>query len=369
MMNSSQPTPISEELLSAYLDDAVTPQERALVETAMAEDAEVAWRLETLRLTVTLLNKLPELQTPRSFALTPAMVYKSAASGTRASNDQENERTSVWTTIQSFFQAGSPLMRNFATASFASFLILAALGSFTPGSSTDIIANGRPAASAEIAAAPQPVEQVVAKQSSAQEPADAGTVSDEAETAQGTATFVALRSMQEGVETAETPLGDAPVFTTESLETDAAAYAAGPAATNDEEVLAAAVPAAEDEAERAQPESSAAEPAAAKPVVIAAGQADSAAAAELTAADESMAEESTAGVADTTAPQMGEESSVAETGASVAAAKEVSTMPGQEDSAFGTDQSPLRYVQIVALTLAVLFAALWLMSRSRTAAS
>ena len=43
---------VTNELLSAYIDEAVTEEERRLVEHAVAEDADVAWRLESLRATV-----------------------------------------------------------------------------------------------------------------------------------------------------------------------------------------------------------------------------------------------------------------------------------------------------------------------------
>ena len=73
-MNSSEYSHINDELLSAYLDDAVTDQERVLVEAAVATDRNIAWRLETLKHTILLLNGLPEMAVPRSFALQQAQV-------------------------------------------------------------------------------------------------------------------------------------------------------------------------------------------------------------------------------------------------------------------------------------------------------
>ena len=69
MKRSSYPE-ITDELLSAYIDNAVSDAERALIEQAMREDTTVAWRLATLRETVNLLRAMPVLQTPRSFTLT-----------------------------------------------------------------------------------------------------------------------------------------------------------------------------------------------------------------------------------------------------------------------------------------------------------
>ncbi|HAJ36501.1 MAG TPA: hypothetical protein DCL15_12500 [Chloroflexi bacterium] len=76
-MTTSRFPEITDELLSAYIDNAVTPGERALVEQAATEDATVAWRLATLRETVTLLRTLPMLSAPRTFVLTPEMVGQS----------------------------------------------------------------------------------------------------------------------------------------------------------------------------------------------------------------------------------------------------------------------------------------------------
>src|SRR5262245_17931765 len=69
-MTLSDSRRITDELLSAYIDGEVTEQERALVEAAIAADEEVAWRLDSLRQTVSLLHDLPELALPRSFTLT-----------------------------------------------------------------------------------------------------------------------------------------------------------------------------------------------------------------------------------------------------------------------------------------------------------
>lgn len=62
------------ELLSAYLDNALTVEERAQVETRLAADPALKRELERLRLTRGLVRDLPQLKAPRPFTLTPAMI-------------------------------------------------------------------------------------------------------------------------------------------------------------------------------------------------------------------------------------------------------------------------------------------------------
>ncbi len=65
---------VTDELLSAYIDDEVTPEERAAVEQAIARDPELALRLRALRQTVALLSALPRAPLPRAFTLSEADV-------------------------------------------------------------------------------------------------------------------------------------------------------------------------------------------------------------------------------------------------------------------------------------------------------
>jgi anti-sigma factor RsiW len=67
-MNQSH-YPISDELLSAYIDGDVTEEEKRQIELAIATDAATAWQVETLRQTVELLQDLPVAPLPRSFVL------------------------------------------------------------------------------------------------------------------------------------------------------------------------------------------------------------------------------------------------------------------------------------------------------------
>lgn len=62
------------EMLSAYLDGEVTPNQRAQVEAHLAQCRECAHNLRTLRQTVNLLGELPAVKAPRSFVIREAQV-------------------------------------------------------------------------------------------------------------------------------------------------------------------------------------------------------------------------------------------------------------------------------------------------------
>ena len=78
-MTVSRQPQITEELLSAYLDDQVTAEERALVEAAIATDPAIAWQVDSLRQTVQMLQALPPLTLPRTFTLEALLVEARAA--------------------------------------------------------------------------------------------------------------------------------------------------------------------------------------------------------------------------------------------------------------------------------------------------
>lgn len=132
-MNPFQRPPITDELLSAYLDGAVTVEEKSLIEKTVKNDASVAWRLESLRQTVALLRALPDLPLPRSFLLTEADVAPqtapvppivAAARRSRPVSRAQAEHNSFWQSLVNFFQGGSPLLRNLATAGLTVWIIL-----------------------------------------------------------------------------------------------------------------------------------------------------------------------------------------------------------------------------------------------------
>lgn len=62
------------ELLSPYLDGAVTADERARVDNALAQSAELRAELNSLRQTVQLMQSLPRVPAPRPFTLSAAEV-------------------------------------------------------------------------------------------------------------------------------------------------------------------------------------------------------------------------------------------------------------------------------------------------------
>lgn len=65
------------ELLSVYIDGALSESERNALEVRLADDAELRRELQRLRATVELVNALPTLAAPRDFTLTPRMVRRS----------------------------------------------------------------------------------------------------------------------------------------------------------------------------------------------------------------------------------------------------------------------------------------------------
>lgn len=64
------------ELLSGYIDNALTAAERQALEARIAAEPTLRAELEALRGTVTLLRGMPVFKAPRDFTLTPAMVAR-----------------------------------------------------------------------------------------------------------------------------------------------------------------------------------------------------------------------------------------------------------------------------------------------------
>jgi len=63
-----------DDLLSAYIDGALTSDEQTALEARLKREPALQERLQGLRLTVNALTDLPEVETPRNFILSPAMV-------------------------------------------------------------------------------------------------------------------------------------------------------------------------------------------------------------------------------------------------------------------------------------------------------
>lgn len=133
-MSQTPQNPIPDELLSAYIDGAVTAEERRRIEQAMAADPWVAWRVETLRETVRLLRELPPVPLPRSFTLREEQVadvllrYRAQVQVMAAGPERIAPRAAAeigfWQRLRAFFQAGNPMLRNAAAATAALFVLL-----------------------------------------------------------------------------------------------------------------------------------------------------------------------------------------------------------------------------------------------------
>ncbi|MCX6045294.1 MAG: hypothetical protein NT075_09280 [Chloroflexi bacterium] len=141
-MTSSRYPQITDELLSAYIDDAITKEEKAIIETAMIDEPAIAWRLETLRYTITLLNSLPAVTLPRSFAISElqATSHIGAQTGARAGRATVVAQAPAWRiqaglhnlgeSWRNFWQIGNLFLRNAAAVSLAIFLVLVVSNEF-----------------------------------------------------------------------------------------------------------------------------------------------------------------------------------------------------------------------------------------------
>lgn len=144
-MNPFYRPQITDELLSAYIDGAVTNEEKLQIEKAVQNDATVAWRLESLRQTVNLLRSLPELPLPRSFVLAEAdlapqnkAVPPFVPTARRISPPPKPvpQPSGFWESLRDFLQGGSPLLRNLATTGLAVWLLLFATTQINPTKTT-----------------------------------------------------------------------------------------------------------------------------------------------------------------------------------------------------------------------------------------
>ena len=142
------PPHISDDLLSAYLDGAVSEDERRLVEAALRSDAETAWRLNALQQTVLMLRALPQVKLPRAYSLTALLAAEQAAAAGMSSGATmeslpgaahrppaiprresaaargQSARRGFWEALGAFFGSGNMALRNSAAAAFALFVVL-----------------------------------------------------------------------------------------------------------------------------------------------------------------------------------------------------------------------------------------------------
>lgn len=131
-MESPQSPHITDELLSAYIDNALNEDECQQIEYAVAHDPEIAWRLESMRHTVRLLKEMPHFAPPRALTFSAAMATKTApaapidqqvreaiASTHRSVQarapilESSDEKPGFW---HWFWLGGNPLFRNAAVA-------------------------------------------------------------------------------------------------------------------------------------------------------------------------------------------------------------------------------------------------------------
>lgn len=172
--------PISDELLSAYLDGQVTDAELTRVEQAQAEDADIALRLHMLEQTVDLLRQAPRLAAPRSFVLSEAQVL---AAGGRVKGGSAAPRSGgFWAWLSAFSPRTMPL----ATAAVAVALLLV-IGIDLGGSRLSAPAAAPEAAmSTEVAAAPEPMQMSAESAASEAAPAEEENMELRAMTADAT---------------------------------------------------------------------------------------------------------------------------------------------------------------------------------------
>lgn len=130
-MSVSRYPQITEELLSAYLDNRVSDEERRLIEHAISVEPQLAWQLESLRQTVHMLQSLPALALPRAFTLNQVLLdERAAAEQTRAANRRIIQTAPVestwWQRWLAIWQSGNPYIRNAAAAALLLLVVLVA---------------------------------------------------------------------------------------------------------------------------------------------------------------------------------------------------------------------------------------------------
>ncbi len=185
-MTTPREPELTDELLSAYIDDAVTPEERHVVEQAATDNPDVAWRLQSLQMTVHLLHELPALAMPRSFMLTPEQVGEPASGSlaTQPAPVAPSPRRAVqpaqpgfWARLgegwHAFWQSGSPALRNAMATSLMLFFVFLAAPRFMTGpeSITSVVLAPATAPIAEFAreSAPPPRATIILRNAAAAE--------------------------------------------------------------------------------------------------------------------------------------------------------------------------------------------------------
>ena len=133
VMTLSRHPQLSEELLSAYIDNEVTDEERTLIEAAIATDPVVAWQVESLRQTIQMLHVLPPLVLPRSFAIEAivaepqpleAVVGLQRKAITPPKPTASRKEDPWWQSLAQFWQGGNLYLRNATAVAFTLLIVL-----------------------------------------------------------------------------------------------------------------------------------------------------------------------------------------------------------------------------------------------------
>ncbi len=195
-MNESYQNPITDELLSAYIDGDVTAAEQQQIEYAIASDPEIAWQVETLRQTVALLHALPAIPLSRSFVIQEDQVadvlFARRKHSTGLTSNPRN-RPLFWQRLLLFLNGGNLALRNASALAAALFIVL------TVGRATLFSAGSMAPMSA-------PSEQTIALQPSAMD-----TQADGAAMTSGGQTMSAESMSADSGPAAEAPAGETPV--------------------------------------------------------------------------------------------------------------------------------------------------------------
>ncbi|MBX2998432.1 MAG: hypothetical protein KF893_07960 [Caldilineaceae bacterium] len=269
-MNPSSPFPISDELLSAYIDGDVSPAEKQQIEFAIATDPKVAWQVETLRQTVALLREMPPIPLPRSFALKEEQVADTLQARRAAVRSAtRTDDPSFWQRLLGFFSTGNLALRNASALAAMLFVIITVSRAFVAsGPMTPMVAQPDQAAMFEAApaaapAAPdEPAPSLMMATGEDEEPgiiesqaADAGAIN----TTESAMPAAAARSMPASEEQGATEAPAAPPAPLQTAAFQTEPVAEEPAQENPDVVALRVMPLEEDEPEpQAVPEAAAA---------------------------------------------------------------------------------------------------------------
>src|SRR5262245_35254225 len=97
------------DLISLYIDDALTPPERRAVESRLGSDAELRGEHDAIKQTVLLIKSMPEMIAPRDLRLTPKMASDVLAELT-ARRPIQRARTPIFRSFTNLAAAAASLV-------------------------------------------------------------------------------------------------------------------------------------------------------------------------------------------------------------------------------------------------------------------